>query len=239
MANYLDIHYSVPEYAPDLYPQKLCNYLIDNVIAPHFDTVEGLSILDVGSGRGNHLVGFARRGMNPCGIDKRDECLAALDSFDIRQCDIENDSFPFQREVFDVVFSKSVIEHVWNADNFVSECSRVLKPGGLLVLMTPDWATQSHFFWDDYTHVKPWTKKGLHNALRLHGFEQVSASYFRQLPILWKYPYLEALAKLTALAPDRFKWKDKDRSKHRPWVRFSKELMILASARKAGSFQRS
>lgn len=230
MTSYLDTHYFRDEYSEAAYPQRLCDLMVTRYIHPHLGNVKGRTILDVGSGKGNHLVAFARRGLVALGLDKRRECMEALNHFDIRECDLERDPFPFQTGSLDVVFSKSVIEHVENADNFLSETRRVLKPGGLAILLTPDWRTQAHMFWDDYTHVKPWTRKGLQNALKIHGFAKVDSTLFRQLPLLWKYPVLEYLADVIALAPESWKWKDRDESAFREWIRFSKEKMLLATA---------
>ena len=38
----------------------------------------------------------------------------------------------------DVVVSAQTIEHLWDQDRFVAECSRVLRPGGILVMSTPN-----------------------------------------------------------------------------------------------------
>lgn len=230
MANYIDTHYFRDEYSETAYPQRLCDYIVSHCIQPRVGNVEQKTILDVGSGKGNHLVGFARRGLVALGLDKRKECIKALEAFDIRECDLERDPFPFETGSLDIVFSKSVIEHVANADNFLKETYRILKPGGLAVLLTPDWATQAHMFWDDYTHVKPWTRKGLQNALKIHNFDKVESVLFRQLPLLWKYPVLEWVADAIALAPESWKWKDRDESAFREWIRFSKEKMLLATA---------
>ena len=43
---------------------------------------------------------------------------------------------PFREQSFDVVFSHSVIEHVASAEQYLAECRRVLRPGGLLYLST-------------------------------------------------------------------------------------------------------
>lgn len=233
MPSYLDTHYFREEYSETAYPQRLCDFIVSHYIQPHVGNVEQKTILDIGSGKGNHLVGFQRRGLKALGLDKRKECIDALKHFDIRECDLERDPFPFETGSLDIVFSKSVIEHVENADNFLAETKRVLKPGGLAILMTPDWKTQAHMFWDDYTHVKPWTRKGLQNALKIHGFERVECILFRQLPLLWRYPALEWLADVIALAPESWKWKDRDERSFREWIRFSKEKMLLARAVKS------
>ena len=49
-------------------------------------------------------------------MDKRNECLNVLDQFDICECDIEKDPFPFETNRIDVVYSKSVLEHIVHPD---------------------------------------------------------------------------------------------------------------------------
>jgi ubiquinone/menaquinone biosynthesis C-methylase UbiE len=232
MPNYLETIYFRDEYSEKAYPQKLCNYIYENIIKKKLSKTEGLKLLDVGSGKGNHLVGFSRKNIECYGIDKREECLKIVDKFTIKECDLEKDKFPYDDDYFDIVFSKSVIEHVNNADNILSETFRVLKKGGIAIMMTPDWGTQYKIFWDDYTHVKAWTRKGLQDALHIHNFKNSDSTLFRQLPILWKYPFLNILADITSFLPERFKWKDKEEKIFREWVRFSKEKMLIGFGRK-------
>ena len=132
----------------------------------------------------SYLVGFSRLGLESCGIDKRDECVSVLENFTIKECDIERDRFPYEDNWFDFVYYKSVLEHVINTDNFLSESLRVLKPGGIAVFMTPDWKSQYKFFWNDYTHLKLFTQKSLQDAMIINGFKNVDCSYFLQLPIV-------------------------------------------------------
>lgn len=229
MSNYLETVYFRDECDENAYPQKLCDYIIEKCIKPYYGEFKGKTLLDIGSGKGNHLLGFNRRGLKVFGQDKRDECIEALKDFDIRSSDIEREPFPFDENSMDIVYSKSVVEHVCNADNFLSQVFRVLKPGGIAILLTPDWGTQYKIFWDDYTHVKGWTRKGIQNAMIMHGFSQVEATLFRQLPSVWKYPQLNLVCDVISLLPESFKWKDRKESEFRGWVRFSKEKMILAS----------
>ena len=49
-----------------------------------------------------------------------------------------NEPLPYQSESYDAVVSTEVIEHVESHRRFVSEAARVLKPGGVLVLTTPN-----------------------------------------------------------------------------------------------------
>ena len=227
--SYLDTIYSKDEYAEHLYPQKLCTHIYNRYFKAYAEqcTDRKPKLLDIGSGKGNHLVGFGRHGIEPYGLDKREECVAILDSFDIRECNIETEAFPFDDEFFDFAYSKSVLEHVRNVDNFLGQSLRILRPGGIAVFLTPDWKSQMKFFWDDYTHVSAFTRKSLQNAFKINGFANVDCDYFLQLPFVWQQPGFKVLTHLVALAPDSWKWKDKEESQHRTLIRFSKEKMLL------------
>ncbi|MFA5856740.1 MAG: class I SAM-dependent methyltransferase [Candidatus Pacearchaeota archaeon] len=235
MGKYLEVIYFKQEYSEKDYPQLLCNYVYERFFKEHIkkNNISNPRVLDIGSGKGNHLVSFSRLGMKPTGLDKKEECLAILkdmgfNGIDIKECDIEKDKFPFKDNTFDFIFSKSVLEHVTNTDNFVKEALRVLKPNGIAVFLTPDWKSQRDFFWDDYTHVKAFTRKSLQNAMRINGYSNVTCEYFLQLPIVWKYPILNTLLAPMNLIPNRFKWRDKLESNPRTFIRFSKEKMLLA-----------
>lgn len=48
------------------------------------------------------------------------------------------DSLPLRDEAADLVVSLQVIEHLWDLPRFLRECRRVLRPGGSLVVSTPN-----------------------------------------------------------------------------------------------------
>jgi len=48
-------------------------------------------------------------------------------------------SLPFANDCFDLVTSNMVFEHVKNPRSILSEIRRVLEPGGLLIVHTPNW----------------------------------------------------------------------------------------------------
>ncbi len=217
--NYLELNYPDSEYGLHQYPQQLCDYL-----SLRFFTSSGC-LLDIGAGRGNALVGFVRNGFIVRGVDKE----VAVFPDDIKECDLEKDNLPFNDNTFDYVYSKSVIGHIFNTQHFVQEIYRVLKPGGVVVCLAPDWNTNYKIFWDDPTHVKPFTKKGLCVAFKLEDFTGVECEQFYQLPFLWKHSSFAFVRWLIALLPDRFKWNG---TIQRVLVRHSKEAMLLLNARK-------
>jgi len=221
MPNYIDTIYNENTRPHTKYPFQLSQYLFQR-----FNMKQGDKLLDVGCGRGDFLKGFKDLGLEVMGIDQEKSSSDILEGIEVGIVNIEKDSFPFNGETFDFVFSKSVIEHLWNPEHFIKECCRVLKPGGKIIIMTPDWQSQMYIFYDDYTHRHPYISTGLENLLKIHGFQGASAKTFYQLPILWKYPWLKIFSKcLQVLGPVKKIYKNK-------FIRWSRELMILGSGKK-------
>ena len=52
-------------------------------------------------------------------------------------------ALPLPDASVDVVVNFQVIEHLWDQPQFVAECARVLRPGGLLLMSTPNRITFS------------------------------------------------------------------------------------------------
>jgi len=158
------------------------------------------------------------------GLDCQKSHSEVLKGIEVRYVNIENNSFPFDNETFDFVFSKSVIEHLWNPENFMSENYRILKPGGRIIIMTPDWRSQRHIFYDDFTHVHPYTQLSVKDMLKIYNFQDVESEMFYQLPILWRHPWLKLFSKcLQIFGPVKKIYKNK-------FIRWSRELMVLGSA---------
>jgi SAM-dependent methyltransferase len=190
-----------------------------------------LKLLDIGCGVGLQALAFSDNFLIS-GLDISDDAKELFASegkeIDLRRANLDKDIYPFESNSFDVIFSKSVIEHLHNTNHFLQEIFRLLKPSGKLILMCPAWETQYKNFYDDYTHVKPFTAIGLDAALNINGFKKVEVKQFYQLPLIWKYPFLAYISKIIALLPDRLKWKKGQRIIPNKLVRFSKETMLLA-----------
>jgi SAM-dependent methyltransferase len=74
------------------------------------------------------------------GIDYSKEIVEKRknDFVSIKQCDLSSDVIPFDENMFDVVMCGEVIEHIFDTENMLKEIHRVLKPGGTLIISTPN-----------------------------------------------------------------------------------------------------
>jgi ubiquinone/menaquinone biosynthesis C-methylase UbiE len=103
----------------------------------------GGHVLDAGCGGGGMPLSFADEAAFVVGIDLVNRFGAAgvtlakdrgIRNLDFVQADGQR--LPFADASFDWVFSHAVLEHVADAQLYLHECARVLKPGGSMYLST-------------------------------------------------------------------------------------------------------
>ncbi len=220
--DYVDVVYNEADRPLTNYPNMLARYLFDR-----YGIAKGADLLEIGCGRGEFLRGFIDCGVKGYGVDRSRAAERYCPGAELRTADLEKNGIPYPDNYFDVTYSKSVIEHFRDPDLYVQEMRRVLKPGGIAITLCPDWEFNYRMFFEDYTHRSPFTQVSLRDIHLIHGFDGVEVERFRQLPRLWgPGRALTPLAELTRLlAPKALKPRSK-------WVRFSKEIMLLATARK-------
>jgi 2-polyprenyl-6-hydroxyphenyl methylase/3-demethylubiquinone-9 3-methyltransferase len=111
-------------------------------IAENLKIDENLKILDVGCGGGLIAEPFARMGAKVTAIDasKKNIEVAKIHAqrsglkIDYRSTTAED--LVQINEQFDVVFALEIVEHVANVEGFIENCSKLVKPGGLLFIAT-------------------------------------------------------------------------------------------------------
>ena len=117
-----------------------------------FELTSGMKVLDLGSGDR-----FLKKEFEEREIVYKD--------YDINDIDFEVDKFKDEDNKFDLIVSLAVIEHIENPSLFLSECKRVLKSKSCIYLSTPNWKYSRDTFWNDPTHVKPYSEASLKDIL--------------------------------------------------------------------------
>ena len=88
---------------------------------------------------------------------------------------------------FDVVFASNLLEHLDRelTGRLLAEAARVLRPGGSLIVMQPNFRLNPGRYFDDFTHVAIYTDKSLPDYLVSEGW-QVQTVKARFLPLTMK-----------------------------------------------------
>jgi glycosyltransferase involved in cell wall biosynthesis len=107
-------------------------------------------------------------------------------------------ALPFREHSFDCVISSEVIEHVPYDEVLFTEMKRVLRPGGMLVVGTPDYATvgwrtieplygffQPGGYKDE--HITHYTRARLTEILERHGFIYEDAAYILRSELIMRF----------------------------------------------------
>lgn len=149
------------------YEQRMRSRMVVELLQPK----RGERILDVGCGNGRDLIALAAIGCNCVAIDYSEVMVAearhvlatATSAVYLNVGDATQ--LGFKDGQFDKVFASEVIEHIPDWRRAVSEMRRVLKPGGILVITTPN--RRSWYGFDRYVLLE------------------------RLLRIRWKHPFDE------------------------------------------------
>lgn len=131
--------------------------------------------LDVGCAMGFYVERLARLGWDAHGLDISEYAVAEGKRRGVRNLVVGTvDELPYEDARFDYVFSIDVVEHLESAlaEEMATELHRVLRPGGLCFLATPNFLTNAHWnvfapdFEDrDETHVSYHSAESLRRLL--------------------------------------------------------------------------
>lgn len=218
-------------------------------------------ILDIGAGNGEfaELVKWGPTTRQVICIDYADPHLKRLHELGCFAIKLDFDNPEALKEKaeelkgrFDAVTCFEFIEHIFSVDDLFTFCHKVLKPGGRLIISTPNMAYPLHhiFSWingyplGEGHHVRFWCRRRLEQALVLDGFEVVKdlshgrGIDYRKMPLLLR-PLLKALSyignrKLMLVAekqdvePIGFErtWREGDERLHsmKNWLRVQKHV---------------
>jgi len=117
-------------------------YLSKRTILRSIRNRQGLVVLDIGCGYNAKILtslptSVIREGK---GIDIRvSDKVKTLKGFSFIEDDIEHTLPSLPDRSFDLIMMISVLEHLWQPQQALYHCFRLLRPGGILLINVPSW----------------------------------------------------------------------------------------------------
>lgn len=106
------------------------------------DLVTNMSVLDLACGEGYGSYLLSKNAGSVTGIDIDNATIEKAGKKyiapNLRFLTGSATSIPLQENAFDIIVSFETIEHLTDHETMMKECKRVLKPGGLLIISTPN-----------------------------------------------------------------------------------------------------
>jgi len=201
------------EYSPDWgYDRR---FFLDNehrytkmhrLLRERYGDLAGKRILDLGSSRGLLLARFPESERLGIEIDPQERERGAphveavehfINAFDGNRMVAR---LPFEDDSVDVVLAGEIIEHIVDTEGFLRDIARVLRPGGAIVLTTPNILWWKHRlallagrypdaldyrlrYGDDFGHVRAFSPAKIRELLADAGFVDVEVMGKRLGPI--------------------------------------------------------
>ncbi|WP_258084294.1 class I SAM-dependent methyltransferase [Thermococcus thermotolerans] len=151
--------------------------------------------LDLGCGTGNYTLELKKRGFDVIGLDASEGMLEVARSKGLNCIKGDAYSLPFPDESFDLVLSVTMFEFIYEPERVVAEISRVLKPGGEVLIATMNgrsaWFVfkrlKSVFVETAYRYARFYTPGELEDLLRDAGFADVRSGGVIFFPSFWPF----------------------------------------------------
>jgi SAM-dependent methyltransferase len=143
-------------------------------------------VLDIGCGRGLLLNKLRQRGWDPIGTELSEDAAAfARDRLGLTVITQPLEEINFPSNEFDLVILWHVLEHVASPRDALREVSRILKPGGTLLVAVPNfgswearWSRNLWFHLDVPRHLTHFTPKTLGRLLADAGIPITAVNFF-------------------------------------------------------------
>lgn len=159
------LHWMTPVRMEFIRDQIIAHFARDGGLKP----LKGLSAVDIGCGGGLVCEPMARMGADITGVDADGSAIrvatghAEAQGLEVTYLHGAAEDLVAEGKNFDIVLALEVIEHVSDPSAFMSLCSKLLRPGGILILSTLNRTWKSYALAIVVSeHIVHWTPKGTH-----------------------------------------------------------------------------
>lgn len=164
-------------------------------------------LLDIGCGSGHRMKQMLSLGWRASGIDFDEKAVSAARQ---RGLDVSCGTIPgkwFPPNSFDAIIMNHVIEHVPNPIELLAECARILKPGGQVVMTTPNNASLGHRLFkmnwrglEPPRHLHIFCRSSIESLLKKAGFQHIfvrtfDSAYVWRLSLMLRFRLTQSPAK--------------------------------------------
>jgi len=162
-------------------------------------------VLDIGCGVGSVGKYKPNSSVQVYGIDNDEIALREAKNYEIvYKLDLERDKLPFKNNFFDACLARDILEHLYRPERLVGEILRVQKKGSVVLASVP--MPKPKIVWNDYTHVRGFTKNAIRDLFEDFGFTildiypiggyRITSKFgiVNLIPKLMKMPFIDRLA---------------------------------------------
>jgi 2-polyprenyl-3-methyl-5-hydroxy-6-metoxy-1,4-benzoquinol methylase len=134
----------------------------------------GGKVLDIGCNTGSLMHHLKEKGYDVTGVDAdpRAVKLAREQGFEVIEGRFEEGMF--EDETFDIIVTRSVLDHAIEPSTLLATMENILKPGGMLAVEVPNFGRvlkRSAFGGFTFHHLMYWTMPTLRYAMTLQGLD--------------------------------------------------------------------
>ena len=169
----------------------------EHIYRYHFaaNYVKGKDVLDIACGEGYGAAAFARNGAKRVvEVDiSLEACNHARTKYGIEALVGDATSIPIPDESIDLVVSFETIEHISKPENFMVECGRVLRRGGMIIISTPNRDIYRKRCQDNKFHVA---------EMNFSEFDEICKNHFRSVKYFTQHPFMAPCWSNRVLAAD-------------------------------------
>ena len=140
-----------------------------------------LKMLDIGCSSGARMAAAADLGFIVSGVEPAPEAAQTAKNagYDVYQGYLNEANYP--SETFDVITLFEIVEHIDTPIDMLNECHRILRPGGIIIINTPNSASWTARFmkakWDGFSltkmggHISFFSPKSMSHLAHKTGFK--------------------------------------------------------------------